>query len=723
LVVRHNGLVRSQQPKTDPRKTVFLLGFATAFAQALLLREAMAAMGGSEMAWGTVMALWLVGMSVGARIGVRVGTQKVSHLLPSLVIFLAGVGIILFRAAPALVGVAAGESITTSSAFWLWTTAILPAALAGGLAFPILAAQMGDSGAGRAFALEAIGALAGGVILSLILVGLGSAAAISISFGTVAATATWRHSRLLAGLLMLVGFAAALPSGDLLARAGWRWADRPGDLRAWRETRLQRLEVTAGPPTAVYADGRLLASYPDPYTVIPKAHLLMLLHPEPRRVLTVGCVADGSVEAMVEHPIDELIVVEEDPQLLSSLADWYGPRMEEALSLPRIRPLVSDPLRAVNQENALDMIVLLDGNPSTLRRNRTRTLEFLRSCSTRMKPSGILILRAVVADTYLGGAGGRLLAILAATMREVFPQVRAIPGEEVLLIGGGPDAQLTLDASILANRLAAGGLAFSALLPEMLTLLLDPDRSRAVEQRISAAAPTNTINTPRAVLVAGGLHEGRSRSSLLRLAHILERRSAWPLGLGLGLAVLGLLATTLRRRPPGASTAAVVGFCSMGWWLLLIACWQSTRGSVYSEVGALTASFMGGLAGGAALTARLREPEKRLPFILAAGVLLSLSVAAGLALHSPLIAIPVLLATSGFLTGAAFPGMAVLTSHNDTRRRAGIAFAADEAGAACAALLVGIIAIPWGGLVATAAALATLQLSAIPAVVVALRRR
>jgi hypothetical protein len=132
---------------------------------------------------------------------------------------------------------------------------------------------------------------------------------------------------------------------------------------------------------------------------------------------------------------------------------------------------------------------------------------------------------------------------------------------------------------------------------------------------------------------------------------------------------------------------------------------------------------MGGLAGGAALTARLREPEKRLPFILAAGVLLSLSVAAGLALHSPLIAIPVLLATSGFLTGAAFPGMAVLTSHNDTRRRAGIAFAADEAGAACAALLVGIIAIPWGGLVATAAALATLQLSAIPAVVVALRRR
>jgi spermidine synthase len=683
----------------------------------------MAAMGGSEMAWGTVMALWLVGMSVGARVGVRVGTPTMSHLIPSLVILLAGAGIVLFRAAPLLVGAAAGESVTTASAVWLWTTAVLPAALAGGFAFPILAAQMGSPGAGRAFALEAAGALAGGVILSLMLVGLGSAAAISLSLGCVAAITVWRHSRLLACVLILAGAFGALPSGDFLARAGWRWAGRPGNLRAWRETKLQRLEVTSGQPTSIYADGRLLASYPDPYSVIPRAHLLMLLHPDPRRVLTVGCVADGSVEAMVKHPVDELIVVEEDPQLLRSLPDWYGSGMREALSLPRIHPLAADPLRALSQSSTLDMIILLDGNPSTLRRNRTRTSEFLHRCRTRLHPSGILILRVAVADTYLGGAGGRLLAIIASTMRDVFPQVRAVPGEEILLIAGGPDAQLTLDPEVLVRRLEERGLGSLALLPEMLPLLVDPDRSRAVEQRISVPAPENTINRPRAVLVAGGLHEGRGRPSLLRLAHTLERRSAWPLGIGLALAVLGLLATTLRRRPPGATTAAVVGFCSMGWWLLLIACWQSTRGSVYSEVGALTASFMGGLAGGAALTARLPKPEKRLPLILAAGVLLSLSVASGLALFSPLIAIPVLLATSGFLTGAAFPGMAVLTAHDNTRRGAGVAFAADEAGAACAALLIGIIAIPWGGLVVTATALAALLLAAIPAVVVAGRRR
>ena len=64
----HNEPVTSRQAAADPKTTLFLLGVATIVAQALLLREAMAAMGGSEIAWGTVMALWLLGMGLGTRI-------------------------------------------------------------------------------------------------------------------------------------------------------------------------------------------------------------------------------------------------------------------------------------------------------------------------------------------------------------------------------------------------------------------------------------------------------------------------------------------------------------------------------------------------------------------------------------------------------------------------------------------------------------------------------
>ncbi|MEJ2189650.1 MAG: hypothetical protein P8Y93_09595, partial [Acidobacteriota bacterium] len=372
----------------DPRGNVVLLGLATTIAQALLLREAMAAMGGSEIAWGTVMALWLLGMGSGARVGVGLGTGTLARLSPALVIALAACGVVLFRAAPALTGAAAGESITTVSAAWLWVAAVVPVAFAGGLAFPFLAAELGGSGGGRAYSLEAAGALAGGLLVSLILVTLGAAAAFTLSFGGIAATSLWRRNRLLAAIIALAGAAAAIPSGAVLEQAAWQWADHPGQLHAWRETRLQRLEVTSGSPVSVYADGRLLATYPDPYTVLPRAHLVMLLHPEPRRVFAVGAAADGSVEAMVQHVEDELVLVEEDPTLLKLLPAWYGPQMAAALGNPRVRPVASDPLRALKSGDHFDLVLLLDADPTTLRRNRTRTLEFLTASRQRMSASG-----------------------------------------------------------------------------------------------------------------------------------------------------------------------------------------------------------------------------------------------------------------------------------------------------------------------------------------------
>jgi hypothetical protein len=158
----------------------------------------------------------------------------------------------------------------------------------------------------------------------------------------------------------------------------------------------------------------------------------------------------------------------------------------------------------------------------------------------------------------------------------------------------------------------------------------------------------------------------------------------------------------------------------MGWWLLLIASWQATRGSVYSEIGALTAVFMAGLAGGAAGATRSAHPARFLPILLAAGGALSLLIAGGTAVRFPLIAVPLLLASGGAMTGAAFPALTALY-RKDIRRGTGIAFAADELGAALGAVVVGIFAIPWAGLTATALGLAALELAAIPAVLVSLR--
>ncbi len=711
----------STRTRSDPRLTVALLGFATVVAQALLVREAMAAMGGSEVAWGVVMALWLAGMAVGAGSGARFGSHDLAAWLPMVVLLLAGTGVVALRIAPAIIGAAPGESVTTGSALWLWALAIVPASAAGGFAFPALAGQLGSAGGGRAYGFEALGALTGGVLLSFALIHLGAAAAACGGLGIVAAGAARQRRSPIAAALAVAAIALAVPAGGALARAEWSASARPGALRSWLETRYQQIAISDGPPTSVYGDGRLLASYPDPWAVLPRAHLVMLLHPAPTNVFALGCVVDGSIEAMADHPVDRLTVVEEDPDLLRALPSLYGPGMEAALQDPPVQAVAADPMRVLATRDDWDLIVLLDGDPLTLRRNRTRTLEFLRGCRAHMHPNGVLVMRVGVSDTYLGGAGGKLLSVLASTVHEVFEQLSAVAGETTLLVAGGPESEITLEPDELVRRLAATASDPAEMPPEMLSLLVDRSRSSDLQSRLRLDSELNTIRHPRAVLLAGGLHEARALPGLLPSIAALEGMHARPLAAAFGLVVALLFAVAgLRRRAAGA-TAAVVGFCSMGWWLLLIAAWQSTRGSVYSEIGALTAVFMAGLAVGSLAVTRISSPERLVPAVLVAGSVLSGVLAAGCALSAPLLTIPPLLAAGGLLTGAAFPGLTRL-GPQDQRRAAGVAFSADQAGASAAALVIGILMVPWAGMTATSLGLGVLQLAAVPLVLAALRR-
>jgi spermidine synthase len=689
----------------------------------LLLREAMAAMGGSELAWGLVMALWLAGMGFGSRVGVGSGTAVLARMVPVAVVVLAGFGVVLFRAAPVITGAVPGETITTWHSLWLWVVAILPAATAGGLAFPILASQLGTRGAGTAYSLEALGALLGGLVLSFVLAPLGATAAVSVTAGVVGAALVVRRSRPGAAACLLTGLVAAPLLGDMIAAAGWRWAGHPGQLGEWRETHHQRLELSDEWPRSLYADGRLLASYPDPFTTVPLSHLIMVLHPDPKRVFTIGCLANGAVQTMIRHPVEDIVAVEEDPQLLQMVPHWYDWTDPSGVQDPRVRTVAAEPLRALRSGDPWDLVVLLDGNPTTIRHNRTRTLQFFQRCRDHMREDGVLVLRLTVSDTYLGGGAGRLLEIMVSTLRAVFPNIVAVPGEEILLVAGRRMARLSLDSAELVARWTSHGVTDPAFTPEMLPLLVDAGRTNSLRQTVLAAdAPVNTVSRPRAVLLAAGLLEARSRPSLLRLSRYLEARRPIVLAVVVAGAALLLVAFAAARRPPASATAAVIGMCSMGWWLLLIASWQATLGSVYAEVGALTAAFMGGLAGGSAVASRWSRPARHLPVVLAAGATLSIVIASQLPMELPGLLVPTLLVAAGALTGAAFPGIAELAGRGQQRRGAGIAFAADEAGAACAALLVGIVALPWAGLATTAGGLALLSLAAIPAVVVRLRR-
>jgi spermidine synthase len=722
----HNGPVRAPSPPIATASLV-ALGFATSVAQAVLLREGMAALGGSELAWGAILALWLWGMGIGAWAGTRSGGRGFAAVAPGLVPVLAAAGVVLMRAAPALTGAVAGEAATTWRGLWLWAVAVVVPAAVGGWSFPVAAAALrAPAGAAAAYALESGGAMAGGLVFTFMLAQQGSVAALAVAAGV--SFAAWLATRArpwLAVLPLAVGIAVAAPAERALARAGWRWSGRTGELAAWQETRQQRLELSTGTPAALFADGRLLASFPDPYRAAPKAHLALLLHPNPTRVLLVGGTADGSVPAMLREPNVRLTVVEEDATLARMLPVWFGPPLAKALTDPRVTLEVSDPLPAVRRSGPLDEIVLFDGDPTTLRHDRTRTVEFFRTCAGALTDGGVLVVRVGVGDTYLGGVGGRLLAVTAATLREAFPRVIAVPGEEVLLAAGDVGARLSADPAVLVERWRRRGVVDPEFGPEMIPLLVDPGRAAGLTEFLADRhAPVNQARHPRAVLLAAALHEARGSPPLLAAARALESGSTAPLLASLAVVLAALMVRGARGASLGVEAAAVVGFASMAWWLLLLAGWQATMGSVYAEIGALSAAFMAGLVGGS-LVARRHGlvGAKTLAAVLVGGAGVSLLIAAGVPLAWPRATIVPLLLLAGSLTGAAFPAVASLAGGGETRRGAGRGFAADEVGAGVAALAVGLLVLPWAGMVAVGLGIALLQAGTAAALAVSASRR
>lgn len=701
------------------------LGAAATVSQAALLREAMAALGGSELAWGAVLALWLTGTGAGAWFGAgRRGAR--AGLLPFVVLLLAFAGVLLLRAAPAVAGLITGEAAATWRLLWLWCLAILPAAATGGTAFSVLAARLQGAGAAAsAYAMEAFGAFLGGALFTFALAGTGSASALVAVAGLVVA------ARLLAGrrwavaaAAVVIGVGSAGGVGGWVERTAWAWSGRMGELREWKETREQRLEIAGTQSRSLYADGRLVASYPDPWRIAPRAHLLMLLHPEPRHVLAVGALADGSLPVMLRHPVEELTVVEEDPEVVAVVAEGGTADLRAALKDPRVRVLTGDPMRAVARSTGgYDLVLLLDGDPTTLRRNRTRTVEFFDACREKLDAHGLLVVQVGVSDTYLGGAGGRLLATVAATLHSAGLETSALPGEHVLLLGSPGSEPARVDSPALRARWASRGLSDESFDEPVIDVLVDTSRIGDLAGFLaSAPGAVNTAGRPRAVLLAAALTEGRGFPALVVL--VLRLVDAKHAAFWVAVVVLGgfVLVAGATGRGLGFVSGSVLGSSSMAWWLLLLATWQSRYGSVYAEVGLLSGLFMLGVASGAAAARGRRFADTSvLAVILALATGVSGLLAGGAALRFPHLLVVPLLIVSGALTGAGFPAVARLNG-GAAGGGAGRAFGADEIGAGLAALGVGLIAIPWVGMFRAAAGLAVLQGAAVAGLWLSSRR-
>ena len=691
------------------RRAVAVAGGACLLAEVVLLREILASSQGNELVLGVALAAWLCLTGLASALGARLAAQpaRAAGRL-SLVLGVAPLLLLLslwlthFARPDAL-----GRQPALSLVILISFLAMAPACALGGLSFAWAASALGAGGqATSTYVAETAGSAIAGLLFHFFLAEHVPGVWIVFGAGSVAVAAgaalRWPRGGFvpLAGGAVVVALAALLCPGLATALVAARF---PGEqVLSVHPSRYGLLAVVArGEQRAFFHDGVLLFTSEDELAAEETTHLPLLLHPRPRRVLLLGGGLGGALAQALEHRPEVLDYAEMDPAIFALARSYADERTRAALADGRVHAAGADG-RTILREAVGQYDVILINLPVAQNALLARfsTSECFEDARRALAPGGILALVTPGSDTYLDPAARFRHASLMATLAGVFPATSVAPGGQTILWG----SETAVDArpELLARRLGERALRPLQIGRAWLFDRLLPLHSESYRRGLAAAAPVENRDF-RPVVYLFGLIENLERISpaLGRVAFSFVRapRAGWLLAGGI-LALAAIALVVRRGRPAPGFAAAAAGAAGMTLELVLLLAFQALRGHLYHALGGMLAGFMAGMAMGAFLAGRVFGRPRALAWACgaAAAVAALMPVILAIARAAPgagdwLIFAGILLA--GACTGAVYPLAVQVAAHGQAAARI---YAWDLAGAAGAALLVALLAIPLLGL-------------------------
>lgn len=725
---------------TDRRPEIFglALGLYATLAQVTLMREALTVAGGNELAVGMGFAAWLGCVGLGALAATPLPGPRAAALAAGLAAGpLAALGLMVLRAHRALFDLAAGADPTFGQLAAVLGIGLGLGGLTVGFAFTAAArsfAQRDQAPVSRLYTLEAIGALAAGLLFTFALAGrvpplvvLGAAAALLL--GATASLPASLALRIAVGIAAGLFLAAAvlwLPAVDRdTQRAAF---DRLGEgqLVATAESAYARLALGRSEDQyQLLSDGRLDYAFPDPWERAPSIHLALTQHPGPRSVLLIGGGAPDVLEAALSHHPERVVLTYLDERTHEICRPFWPASTKRAVEDPRVEVIRDDGRRFVSRtDRRFDVVVVTARPPLSGQANRYHTQEFYRAVSAILAPGGSMTALAPGAANVLAPEAARAAASTLASVEAVFPQVVLVPGLRIGLHAAAVPGVVTDDPAVLEERFRERRVESPGFSARRFAPLLERSRIEALREQLSAwPAAVNTDARPLAYLANLELWErsltGRGGADDPTWTGRAER-FAW---LWLAVPLLcwaiwrGSRLLRRRRRPTGDALFAIAttGAAGMGAEVVVLYAFQAASGQLYTGIALLVGLFMAGLAAGAYAGRRLLARKLARAGLLADAAALLLMLVSGPVLAWA-IDLPAVIAAwsavAGAVTGAAFPALLAVCASprgGDERSAAGWIEAADHLGAALGALAASVIWLPVYGIVATCLLFAALK--------------
>jgi spermidine synthase len=437
---------------------VFLAGFGALGQEVLWTRFLALVIRNTVYTYTLTLAVILTGLLIGSLLASRVADRVRSRAgVFGLLQILLGLSVLALFGLPPAAWASLGHDVRA-----LFVLMLLPSVFSGA-AFP-LAVRMAVSdpslagrGFGRVTSLNTLGGIAGALVTGFAILpraGLQAGTELMSAIHVATGCAAWlvlepvrSRARLAVAIAAcaLAWFALPHLSGtrvpaDFLANGGELVDMREGleaNLAVVRRDGLLTLELDRWWQGEARRTHQAMA-----------AHLPMLLHPNPRRVLVVGAGAGQTPSRFLMHGLDRLDCVDIEPAVFDMIrAHFDGAWMAD----PRVRTIATDGRGwLLHSRGSYDVVSIEVGQIFRPGAPAFYTEEFYRRARARLAPGGLI--SQFVPISFLGTDSFR--GVLR-TFLEVFPDATLwYNTAELLLVGGDGSRPVTLDAARISAALA-----------------------------------------------------------------------------------------------------------------------------------------------------------------------------------------------------------------------------------------------------------------------------
>lgn len=635
--------------KTKPKQDVYserqefgsiellftIIGFSSLLGQILIIRELLGIFHGTEIVIGVFFCCWLAAIGIFAALGVRVVDRfrSLSQALFAHGTIILGISvaleIVVIRISPALFQVSPAELTPLRGVMVAGCIGAIFTGSMTGLLFPLgvaSRAKADDKLISRLYGLEAIGGLLGAACFTLILVHYFEPIHMAALISLVTALGVLGHSisngmRGAAGAAILAIFlSVSLFSGlgnhlsEKTIKHRWNSLHPGLELLVSATSPHQRIELARlGKQYSLFGDGKIISTFPDPYSSERLAALVMAQKPDAQKALLIGGATGGLVSAITQYPVSRIDIIEPDPKALNITGCYMSGNDKSAIKDPRTHYLTIDGRLFINnlESNVYDIILVNLPDPVSSFWNRYYTVEFFRAAKKGLKKNGVIVTGVTSSENFWGASVASYAGSIYNTIKTVFPYVTATPGDETLFIAALENNVFTLDPNELTRRFLSISPKTAEFDPTAFRTIVSPNRADFVAKELENAPvlinrDLDPISLPLAMILWGKF---TGENSLFALNKIREHGSVVfliPIGIFLVFQFAGILFGKADSHECQGQVSLfcmfISAFTAMGTQLILIYSYQSLFGYLFEQIGLLSALFMAGLAAGAWIT-------------------------------------------------------------------------------------------------------------------------